>query len=139
MITWLFGKLAIKFPRSRGKICDFYKSSRGKGIFPSAIIILWSPRETLRILPTRNLLFSGKQRISLSTNFPVHVNEEELVDKEILCLPLNFALAYHMHAENLEDKGKISLLHEQWGKYEVYIPSENKRIRGDHDITTHVY
>ena len=36
-MTW--GKLAIKFPRSRGKICesprakpeDFYKSSRGKG------------------------------------------------------------------------------------------------------------
>ena len=36
-----------------------------------------------------------------------------------------------MHAGNLEDKGKISLLHEQWGKYEVYVPSENKRIRGD--------
>ena len=40
-----------------------------------------------------------------------------------------------MHAGNLEDKGKVSLLHEQWGKYEVYIPWENKRIRGDHGIT----
>ena len=39
-----------------------------------------------------NLLFSGKQRISLSTNFPVHVNEGKLVDKEILCLPLDFPL-----------------------------------------------
>ena len=38
-----------------------------------------------------------EQRISLSTNFPVHVNEGKLVDKEILCLPLNFPLAYHMH------------------------------------------
>ena len=28
-----------------------------------------------------NLLFSGKQRISLSTNFPVYVNEGKLVDK----------------------------------------------------------
>ena len=42
-------------------------------------------------------------------NFPVHVNEGKLVDKEILCLPL----AYHMHAGNLEDKGKITLLREQ--------------------------
>ena len=64
----------------------------------------------MRILPTGNLLFSGKQRISLSTNFPVHVNEGKLVDKEILCLPLNFPLGYHMHEGNLEDKGKISLL-----------------------------
>ena len=40
-----------------------------------------------------------------------------------------------MHEGNLEDKGWISLLHEQWGKYEVYIPWENKRIRGDHGIT----
>ena len=39
-----------------------------------------------------------------------------------------------MHAGNLEDKGKVSLLHEQWGKYDIYIPSENKRIRGDHVI-----
>ena len=62
--------------------------------------------KTLRILPTGNLLFSGKQRISLSTNFPVHVNEGKLVDKEILCLPLNFPLAYHMHVGNLEDKRK---------------------------------
>ena len=23
----------------------------------------------------------------------------------------------------------------KWGKYEVYIPSQNKRIRGDHGIT----
>ena len=49
--------------------------------------------------------FSGKQRISLFTNFPLHVNEEKLVDKEIFCLPLNFPLAYHMHEGNLEDKG----------------------------------
>ena len=62
----------------------------------------------MRILPTGNLLLSGKQRISLSTNLPVHVNEGKLVDKEILCLiPLNFPLVYHMQAENLEDKGKI--------------------------------
>ena len=67
----------------------------------------------MRILPTGNLLFSGKQRISLSTNFPVHVNEGKLVDKEILCLPLNFSFAYHMHEGNLEEKGKLSLLHEQ--------------------------
>ena len=68
----------------------------------------------MRILPTRNLLFSGKQRISLFTNFPVHVNEGKLVDKEILCLPLNLRLAYDMHAGNLEDKGnKIAPLHEQ--------------------------
>ena len=33
-----------------------------------------------------------------------------------------------MHAGNLEDKGKISLLHEQREKYEVYIPPENKRM-----------
>ena len=33
------------------------------------------PRKTLKILPTGNLLFSGKERISLSTTFPVHVNE----------------------------------------------------------------
>ena len=25
---------------------------------------------------------------------------------------------------------------EEWGKYEVYIPWENKRIRGDHGITS---
>ena len=50
----------------------------------------------MRILSTGNLLFSGKQRISLSTNFLVHVNEGKLVDKEILCLPLYFPLAYHM-------------------------------------------
>ena len=44
-----------------------------------------------------------------------------------------------MHAGNLvEEKGKISLLHEQWGKYEVYIPSENKRIRGDHGIKNYL-
>ena len=65
----------------------------------------------------------------------MHVNEGTLVDEETLCLPLNFPLAYHMQEGNLENKGKISLLHEQWGKYEVYIPSENKRIRGDHSIT----
>ena len=78
--------------------------------------------------------FSGKQRISLFANFPLHVNEGKLVHKEIFCLPLNFPLAYHMHEGHLEDKGSISLLHEQWGKYEVYIPWENKRIRGDHGI-----
>ena len=44
---------------------------------------------------------------------PVHVNEGKLVDKEILCTPKNFPLAYYMHAGNLEAKGKISLLHEQ--------------------------
>ena len=37
-----------------------------------------------------------------------------------------------MHAWNLEDKGNISLF--SWVKDEVYIPSENKRIRGDHDV-----
>ena len=42
------------------------------------------------LLPTGNLLFSGKQRISLSTKFPLHVNEGKFVDKEILCVPLNF-------------------------------------------------
>ena len=42
----------------------------------------------LKILPLENLLFKRKQRISLSsTKFPA---------------------AYHMHAGNLEDKGKIS-------------------------------
>ena len=60
-----------------------------------------------------NFLFNGKQRISLSTNFPMHVNEGKLVDKEILCLPLNFQLTYHMYAGNLEDKGRNTLLHEQ--------------------------
>ena len=54
-----------------------------------------------------------KARVSLSTNFPVHVNVGKLVDKEILGLPLNFLLTYHVHAGNLENKGKISLLHEQ--------------------------
>ena len=49
--------------------------------------------------------FSGKQRISLFTNFPLHVNEGKLVDKEIFCLPLNFPLPYHTHEGNLEDKG----------------------------------
>ena len=39
-----------------------------------------------------------------------------------------------MYEGNLEDKGYISLLHEQWGTYEVYIPWEKKRIRGDHGI-----
>ena len=70
--------------------------------------------ENLRItLPTGNLLFSGKQRISLSTNFPVHVNEGKLADQEILCLPLNFALEISYACGNLEDRGKISFLHEQ--------------------------
>ena len=36
--------------------------------------------------------FSGKQRISLFTNFPLHVNKGKLVDKEIFCLPLNFPI-----------------------------------------------
>ena len=60
-----------------------------------------------------NTMIAEEQRISLSANFPVHVNEGKLVDKEILCFPLNFQLAYHIHEGNLEDKGKISLLHEQ--------------------------
>ena len=46
------------------------------------------------------------------TNFPLHVNEGKLVDK------LNY------HVGNLEGN-----------KYEVYIPWEKKRIRGDHGIT----
>ena len=67
----------------------------------------------MRILPSGNLLFSGKQRVSLSTAyFPMHVDRGKLVDKEILCLPLNFPLI-HMRAGNLEGKGKFSLLHEQ--------------------------
>ena len=103
-MTW--GKLAIKFLRSRGKICEspraLAKSSRGKGEIWSLkvpeklcyhFVILSSPRKTLRVLPAGNLLFSGKQRISLSTNFPVHVKEGKLVGKEILCLPLNLPLA----------------------------------------------
>ena len=44
---------------------------------------------------------------------------EKLVDKEILCLLLNFPLAYHMHAENLEDKCKISPLHEVRGLHSL--------------------
>ena len=44
--------------------------------------------------------FSGKQRICLFTNFPLHANEEKLVEKEIFYLPLNFPLAYHMHEGN---------------------------------------
>ena len=48
-----------------------------------------------------------------------------LGDREILCLLLNFR-------GNLVDKGEISLLHEQWGKFVVYTSSENKGIRGDH-------
>ena len=46
---------------------------------------------------------SSKQRISLFTNFPLHVNEGKLVDK------LNY------HVGNLEGN-----------KYEVYIPWEKK-------------
>ena len=46
-------------------------------------------------------------------DFPCMLMREKLVDKEILCLPLNFPLAYHMHEGSLEDKGKVSLLHEQ--------------------------
>ena len=33
--------------------------------------------------------FSGRQRISLSTNFPSLTCTGKLVDKEILCFPLN--------------------------------------------------
>ena len=128
-----------------GKICKSpWANALGLSqIFPQLrgcyyFVILWSPRKTLRILPTGNLLFNGKQRISLSTNFPVHVNEGKLVDKEILCLPLNLPLAYHMHAGNVEDKGKIPSCMEQWGKYDVYILSKNKRVRGDHSITLHI-
>ena len=43
----------------------------------------------------------------------MHVNEGKISRQEILCLPLNFPLAYHMHEGSLEDKGKVSLLHEQ--------------------------
>ena len=71
---------------------------------------------TLRILPTGNLLFSGKQRTCRG----------KLVDKENLCLPLNFPLAYHMHAGNLEDKGKISLLHEHKGNTRFTSPPRTK-------------
>ena len=80
------GHLQI-FPRQRGNLI---------ANFPKSHVITESSRKTLRIVPTGNLLFSGKQRISLSTNFLVHVNEGKLVDKEILCLPLYFPLAYHM-------------------------------------------
>ena len=122
----------------RGKPCEsfykFFPRQRENLIanFPKSHVTI-SLYNTLRILP--NLLFCRKQRISLSTNFPMHVNEGKLVDKVTLCLPLNFTLVYHMHVGNLENKGKISLLHGQWGKYKVYIPSENKRIRGDHGVT----
>ena len=34
-------------------------------------------------------VYFGKQRISLSINFLVNVNEGKLVDKEIRCLQLN--------------------------------------------------
>ena len=63
----------------------------------------------MRILPTGNLLFSGKQRISLSTNFPMHVNQET---KETF----------------------PSCMSNEGNTGEVYIPSENKRIRDDHGI-----
>ena len=49
------------------------------------------------------------QRISLFANFPLHVNEGKLVDKEIFYLPLNFPLSYHMHEGNLEHKVLFAL------------------------------
>ena len=82
---------------------------------------------TIRIGSTPTILYFDLYLYSAYTAHYVYF-------KEIFYLPLNFPLADHMHAENLEDKGWISLLHEQWGKYEVYIPSENKRIQGDHGI-----
>ena len=90
------GKLALKFPRSRGKIRDsqIFTRQRGNLIanFPKSMIA----EENFENLTDGNLQFSGKQRISLSINFPMHVNEGKLADKEIPCLPLNFPLAYHM-------------------------------------------
>ena len=46
----------------------------------------------------------GRQKISLSTNFPSLTCRGKLVNKEILCFPLNFPLAYRMYEGNLEDK-----------------------------------
>ena len=71
----------------------------------------------------------------------MNVDQGKLVDKEILCVPLNFQLACNMQAGNLEEKGKISLLHEQWGKYEVYTfprrTKESKAIMVLHILITH--
>ena len=38
--------------------------------------------------------FSGRQKISLSTNFPSLTCRGKLANKEILCFPLNFPLAW---------------------------------------------
>ena len=54
----------------------------------ASLIRPWSPRKTLRILPTGNLPWKD---FLVYYNFPVHINEGKLVDKEILCLPLNFS------------------------------------------------
>ena len=92
--------MLIIFPRQSWyyKLLPWHLIPNFPNVMVLLIITLWSPRKTLRILPTGNLLFSGKQRMSLSTNFPVHVNEGKLVDKKVLCLPLNFPLTCHMHS-----------------------------------------
>ena len=80
------------------------------------------------------------QRVLCVLNFPhaYDMQAGNLVEnKGFLCFlisPCMLMRDIYMHEGNLEDKGYISLLHEQWGKYEVYIPWENKRIRGDHGI-----
>ena len=53
--------------------------------------------------------FSGRQKISLCTNFPSLTCRGKLANKEILCFPLNFPLAYRMHNGNLEDKVLFAL------------------------------
>ena len=54
---------------------------------------------------------------SLSTNFPVHVNEgkrSKLFGYEVMKTSYSgYEVDHNMHAGNLEDKGNISLLHEQ--------------------------
>ena len=64
-MTW--GKLAIKFPCSGGKIWE-------KSCYRKVMLSLCNTMiAEENFEKTGNLLFSGKQRISLSTNFPVHV------------------------------------------------------------------
>ena len=53
--------------------------------------------------------FSGRQKISLSTNFPSLKCRGKLEHIEILCFPLNFPLAYRMHEGDLEDKVLFAL------------------------------
>ena len=43
--------------------------------------------------------FSKRQRISLSTNHPVHFDEGKLVDKEIFCFLLNFPGKFSRQSE----------------------------------------